>query len=143
VVPIDFGSAAVLCAAISFAIANVITKSLSGSDKPITILFIMFSMQWPISGVGAYFFWTAPIWSDVPWILLVGIMSLTAHYSMTRALTLADVTVVIPIDFLRMPLIAVIGYLLYEEQLSFWIFIGAILIFSGNYYNLYFESKRV
>jgi drug/metabolite transporter (DMT)-like permease len=140
-VAIDAGSFAVLAASISFAIANVCTKSLSGTDNPLTILFLMFAMQWPISGIGAYFFWTTPVWADLPWILLIGVMALSAHYTMTRALQLADVTVIIPIDFIRMPLMAVIGYFLYAEPFSAWIFLGAILIFSGNYFNIYYERK--
>jgi drug/metabolite transporter (DMT)-like permease len=141
-ITIDQGSLAVLCAAFCFATANVITKSLSKTDQPLTILFLMFIMQLPISAIGAYFVWTSPVWADCPWILLVGIMSLTAHYCMTRAITLADVTVVIPIDFMRMPIIAIIGFYLYSEPFSIWIFLGAVLIFSGNYFNIYHERKK-
>jgi len=142
-ITIDQGSLAVLCAAFCFATANVVTKALSKSDKPLTILFLMFTMQLPISAIGAYFYWTTPMWLDLPWILLVGIMSLTAHYCMTRAITLADVTVVIPIDFMRMPIIAIIGFYLYSEPFSIWIFFGAMLIFSGNYFNIYHERKKI
>ncbi len=141
-ITIDQGSLAVLCAAFCFATANVITKSLSKTDQPLTILFLMFIMQLPISAIGAYFVWTSPVWADYPWILLVGIMSLTAHYCMTRAITLADVTVVIPIDFMRMPIIAILGFYLYSEPFSIWIFLGAVLIFSGNYFNIYHERKK-
>jgi drug/metabolite transporter (DMT)-like permease len=138
---IELGSFAVLAASISFAIANTCTKSLSRTDRPITILFLMYAMQWPISAVGAYFVWAMPALADVPWILLLGGTSLSAHYTMTRALMLADITVVLPIDFIRMPLIAVLGYFLYAEPFSIWIFLGAVLIFSGNYYNIYRERK--
>ena len=141
-ITIDQGSLAVLSAAFCFATANVITKSLSKTDQPLTILFLMFIMQLPISAIGAYFVWTTPVWTDCPWILLVGMMSLTAHYCMTRAITLADVTVVIPIDFMRMPIIAIIGFYLYSEPFSIWIFLGAVLIFSGNYFNIYHERKK-
>jgi len=142
-IAIDQGSIAVLCAAFFFAAVHVITKSLSKVDTPLTILFLMYTMQLPISAVGAYLFWILPSWSDLPWIFLVGLTSLTAHYSMTRAMILADVTVVIPIDFMRMPIIAVIGYYLYTEPYSIWVFIGAILIFSGNYINIYQERKNI
>ena len=139
---INQGAVAVLSAALCFAATNVITKSLSKTDNPLTILFLMFAMQLPISAFGAYFFWTVPVWEDCPWIFLVGTMSLTAHYCMTRAITLVDVTVIIPIDFMRMPIIAIIGFYLYNEPFSVWIFLGAALIFSGNYFNIYHERKR-
>lgn len=142
-IAIDQGSLAVLGAAFCFATAHVVTKSLSKSDKPLTIVFLMYTMQLPISAIGAYFYWTIPTWIDWPWIFLVGITSLTAHYCITRAITLADVTVVIPIDFLRMPIIAIIGFYLYSEPFSIWIFFGAMLIFSGNYFNIYHERKKI
>ena len=139
---IDQGSLAVLCAAFCFAITNVVTKALSKTDEPLTILFIMFSMQLPISAIGAYFVWNTPILTDWPWIILVGVMSLTAHYCMTRAISLADVTIIIPIDFMRMPLIAILGFYFYAEPYSIWIFLGAILIFAGNYFNIYRERQK-
>ena len=139
---IDQGSLSVLCAAFCFATTNVITKSLSKTDGPLTILFIMFAMQLPISAIGAFFVWTPPMPTDWPWIILVGAMSLTAHYCMTRAISLVDVTIIIPIDFMRMPIIAIIGFYLYSEPFSIWIFLGAMLIFTGNYFNIYHERQN-
>lgn len=140
-VAIETGSIAVLAASFGFAVASVSTKSLSGTDTPLAILFYMFIVQWPVSAIGGLYVWVTPVWADAPWILLVGIVSLTAHYTMTRALMLADATVVLPIDFLRMPMIAVIGFLFYAEPFSAAIFLGAVLIFAGNYYNIRAESR--
>ena len=50
---------------------------------------------------------------------------------------------VVPIDFVRLPLIAVIGMLVYAEALDIWVFIGGAIIFAGNYMNLWIESRRV
>jgi drug/metabolite transporter (DMT)-like permease len=138
----DFGSLAVLAASLGFAISNVATKSLARQDSALTIIFLMFLMQWPIGAIGASIVWITPEWADVPWIALIGVTALTAHYTMTRALMLADATVVIPIDFIRMPMIAVIGFFFYAEPFSAWIFLGAGLIFAGNYYSIYRERRR-
>jgi drug/metabolite transporter (DMT)-like permease len=62
---------------------------------------------------------------------------------MTRAFKLADATVVVPIDFMRLPLIAVVGALAYGEALDPWVFVGAAIIFTGTYYSLSREARRV
>ncbi len=140
-VAIEFGSIIVLVASMGFAIASVCAKSLASTDTPLGIQFYMFIIHLPIAAIGGLYVWVTPEWADLPWILLTGILSLTAHYTMTKALILADISVVLPIDFLRMPMIAVLGFFLYAEPFSAAIFIGAVLIFAGNYYNIRAESR--
>jgi len=80
--------------------------------------------------------WVAPVAADAPWIVAIGAGSFSAHYCMTRALKIADATAVIPIDFLRLPLIAVVGAVFYAEPFDPFILIGAAVIFAGTYYSL-------
>jgi drug/metabolite transporter (DMT)-like permease len=72
----------------------------------------------------------------VPWICALGICTVGAHVCLTRALRLADATVVVPMDFLRLPLIALIGAVFYAERLDPAVLIGAAMIFAGSYYSL-------
>ncbi len=58
---------------------------------------------------------------------------MTAHYCLTRALTVADASLVVPLDFLRLPLIALVGYSFYQESLDWFVLLGATIIFSGNF----------
>ncbi|MDP6172840.1 MAG: DMT family transporter, partial [Rhodospirillales bacterium] len=140
-VEIELGSLAVLGASVGFASANVMTKALSRTDSSFTIVFYMFAIQWPIGILGATMVWITPPWHDLPWIVLIGVTALTAHYCMAQALSLADATLVIPIDFMRLPMIVVIGMLFYDEAFSSAIVIGAVLIFGGNYFNIRAESR--
>ncbi len=140
-VAIESGSISVLIASLAFAVAFVTAKSLSRDNTPLAILFWMFALQLPISAIGGIYVWSTPEWVDLPWILWIGVTASTAHYSMVRALALADVTVILPIDFIRMPMIAVIGFFFYAEPFSIWIFLGAVLIFAGNYYNIHRERR--
>ena len=48
----------------------------------------------------------------------------------------ADATFVVPLDFLRLPLIAVVGALFYAEPIEAVTFLGAAVIFAGIYYSL-------
>jgi drug/metabolite transporter (DMT)-like permease len=77
----------------------------------------------------------------MPWIIAVGASGLAAHFCLTRALRAADAALVVPIDFLRLPLIAVVGVALYGEPLELTTLLGAAVIFSGTYYSIRRESR--
>jgi len=115
-----------------FYAGNVImTKRLSSTDSPFAVLFWMSATQLPVTLAAALPGWVTPGPADLPWILVIG-----AGYSMTRAMKLGDATLVVPVDFLRLPLIAVVGALFYGEPLEAAVFAGAVVIFAGSYYSL-------
>ena len=114
----------------------ILTKRLSSTDSPLAVLFWMSATQLPITLAGALPGWVAPAPADLPWILVIGAGSFIAHYALTRAMKLGDATLVVPIDFLRLPLIAVVGALAYDEPVEAAVFIGAAIIFAGGYYSL-------
>jgi len=79
-----------------------------------------------------------------PWWLasvVVGVCGLIAHFSLAKALKLAPATVVMPLDFMRLPLIAMVGFLLYDEPLLLSVFAGSALIFYANWLNVRAEQK--
>ena len=132
----SLGSFYVLAAAIGFAATHIATKRLTGTDTVAMVLFWMVLIQFPLSAFAAVFDWSALSWGMVPWALLIGVTGLSAHLCMTKALRLADATVVIPMDFLRLPLIAVVGFAVYSEALDAFVLIGALIMFSGNYVSI-------
>jgi drug/metabolite transporter (DMT)-like permease len=114
----------------------IFTKRLSSTDSALAVTFWMSAVQMPITLAAALPGWVAPALADLPWILAIGAGSFAAHYSMTRAMKLADATVVVPIDFIRLPLIAVVGALFYAEPFDPMVIVGAAVIFVGTYYSL-------
>jgi drug/metabolite transporter (DMT)-like permease len=114
----------------------ILTKRLSSTDSPLAVLFWMSATQLPVTLAAAVPGWITPGLADLPWIVVIGAGSFIAHYSMTRAMKLGDATLVVPVDFLRLPLIAVVGALVYGEPLEAAVFIGAVVIFAGSYYSL-------
>jgi len=126
-----------LCYASSF----IFTKRLSATDSALAILFWMSVIQAPVSLALAISSWVAPVAADVPWIIAVGFGAFWAHYCMTRSMMLVDATVAVPIDFIRLPLIAVIGSLLYAEPFDPLVIVGAVVIFAGTYYSLSRERR--
>lgn len=121
-----------LCYASSF----IFTKCLSSSDSALAVLFWMAVIQTPISAAAAVPQWVTPVAADAPWILAIGAGSFCAHYCMTRAMKLVDAMVAVPIDFSRLPLIALVGAAFYGETLDPMVFAGAAIIFAGTYYSI-------
>ncbi|PCJ19214.1 MAG: EamA family transporter [Gammaproteobacteria bacterium] len=138
---INTASLAVLGGAISYALAHTLTKKISHQDSPLGIIFYMALMQLPLGLVPCLMDWKTPTGSLWGWLTLIALCALVAHYCLARALSLADATVVIPMDFLRLPLIAVVGFLLYKEVIDWPIFAGASLIVLGNMINLMYERR--
>ena len=132
-------------AAVGFAGSIVLTKILTRTETTTSILFWLTLMQLGLGIVTAG--WDGDIaWPPVaiwPWLALIGAAGLFAHLCLTTALGLAPATVVVPMDFLRLPAIAVIGALVYGEPLSLQVFLGAGLIFTANYLNIALSRRAV
>lgn len=127
---------AALLGAMAFAVSYVMTKRLTVTDSPLAILFFMALMQLPLGLAGAVMQWRDVALGHVPWLVIVGIAALSAHYCLARALSLADVGVVVPIDFLRLPLVGVLGYVLYGETVDSFAIAGTVLILVANVANI-------
>ncbi|AYD02245.1 DMT family transporter [Neorhizobium sp. NCHU2750] len=136
VAPLNPGHMFVLGAAFLFAISFIMTKLLTRSDSPTTIIFWMLVIQSAIGLIPALRVWTWPSAGLWPWILVIAFTGTFAHFCMAKALQHADATVAMPMDYLRVPLSALIGYLLYAEGVDGWMAVGAALILTGNLFNL-------
>ncbi len=127
-----------------FAGSGVLVKYLTRTETPQGILFFMNALQLPLGLLPAVFIadWVTPGLSDVPWIIVWGLAGLWAHYAMARSLALADITIIFPLDFLRLPLMGLLGFLIYSEALSLWTLLGGIVIFGSNWYAVREEARR-
>ncbi len=135
---LDVGQIAAACAAIGFALSALFTRKLTRTESITCILFYLTVMQAAFGVVFAGFDGdiALPSANSLPWIVLIACAGLVAHYCLTTALRLAPASVVMPIDFIRLPLIAVVGMTLYAEQIDLWVLVGAAVIFAGNYLNI-------
>jgi drug/metabolite transporter (DMT)-like permease len=84
----------------------------------------------------------APSVATAPWLVVIGLTGLTAHYSLTSALGYAPASIVAPMEYFRLPVMAALGVVLYHEPLRATVFIGAALIIGGNLVNLRAETRR-
>jgi drug/metabolite transporter (DMT)-like permease len=85
---------------------------------------------------------TLPDPRTAPWLVLIGCAGLFAHFCLTQALRCAPAVIVMPMDFVRLPVAAFVGALFYNEGLDGIVFLGAGLIIIGNFLNLWAETKR-
>ncbi|WP_372884758.1 DMT family transporter [Shimia sp.] len=139
---ISAGVIAAALSAIGFAFSIMLTKRLTRSETITCILFYLTTMQ-AVLGMG-FAGWDGdvalPSPEATPWLALIGCAGLLAHYCLTTALSIAPATVVVPFDFVRLPVIGIIGMLFYGEPLDLWVLLGAVVIFAGNYLNILHET---
>ncbi len=141
IVPLNVAVLAVLGSAVCYAIAHISTKSLITTDSPLNIIFYMTLLQLPIGIVLAWSTFQIPSPAMWPWVIIVGLTALSAHYCLARALARGDASVVLPLDFLRLPVIAIVAAWLYSESIDVFLFAGAALMIIGNLVSLRAERK--
>ncbi len=133
---VSSGQLLMVAVAIGFSISIVLVKSLTSTDSGVAIVFWMLVIQSAIGLLPAIYYWQTPPDHLWPWILLIAFFGTYSHYCLAQAMRFADATVVVPMDFLRVPLSATVGWLLYSEQLDAATIVGAALILTGNLLNL-------
>lgn len=135
---LDPGMITAALAAIGFAGSALFTKRLTRTETTTCILFWLTIMQAVFglicAGIDGDIALPSP--ENWPGLAIIGIAGLVAHFCLTTALTLAPASVVMPIDFLRLPVIAIIGMLLYGEPLELAVLLGGLVIFAANAINL-------
>ncbi|MCK1740874.1 DMT family transporter [Bradyrhizobium sp. 139] len=133
---INPGQLIALGAAMGFGVSMALVKSLTRTESALSILFWMIVVQSVAGFVPTLFVWTWPsayIWA---WMGVIAVCGTLSHYCLASAMRYADATIVVPMDFLRVPLTATAGWLLYSERLDAWTVLGAALILCGNLLNL-------
>ena len=136
VVPLEIATYITLSGSLFYAVSIVMMKALTQSEPPLRIIVYMMAIQFGIAVALAGGHVSLPSPVDLPWIVIVGVSGLTAHYCMARAVSIADASVVMPVTYLQLPLMAFVGLLFYAEQLDFYTLAGGCLIFAATYLNV-------
>ena len=145
---INPASLVMLAGAFGFAVSVIVTRRLTqllhgNRHVFLVVLFYMTLMQ----GLFALIPIAAELRLPSPevylWLPVAAITALAAHYCLSRALSYADAAVVMPIDYLRLPMIMLAAWWVYDEAISIWLVVGAGLIVAGNALGLYLESVKL
>ncbi len=141
--PLNVGHLTAALATFGFTASIMMTKALSRTETIWGILFWLTATQVVYGAIAVG--WdgdvTLPTPKNIHWVALVGLCGLTAHISLTNALMIAPASVVAPMDFARLPVIAIVGWLAYSEPLEIAVAAGAALILAANVLNLRVENR--
>lgn len=138
------GALFVLVATLGYACVYITTKMLTKSHSTFAIIFWMMLIQLPLGLVGSDPLFPLRLHlSDIPAAIALGVAGATSHLCLSNAFRAGDATLVVPLDFLRVPLIAVVGWMFFSERLDIWVFVGVLVILAGILWNLRAESRRI
>lgn len=139
---INPGQLIALAAAVGFGTSVAIMKSLTRTETTVAIVFWMLAVQVVAGALPTFYLWVSPspyVWGCAIAIAIGGTFS---HFCMARAMLYADATIVLPMDFLRVPLTAAAGWMIYGERMDVFTVLGAMLILTGNLLNLKSPAPR-
>ncbi|MFN7022962.1 MAG: DMT family transporter [Pseudorhizobium sp.] len=138
---VDPAAGLVLIAAAGYGLSLILVKQLTRQVSPGAIVVWMILIQLPLGFLASLTDWRAVHLGDIPWMLLAGLGALAAHYCQAQALKRLDASVVMPIDFLRVPMAAIVGYYAYAEAIDLWVFLGGGIILFSNYHAVMTERR--
>jgi drug/metabolite transporter (DMT)-like permease len=133
---INPGQMIALGAAVGFGVSMALVKSLTRTESALAIIFWMLVVQSAAGFFPTLYVWVWPSPHAWGWMVVIAVCGTFSHYCLASAMRYADATVVVPMDFLRVPLTATAGWLIYSERLDAFTLLGAALILTGNLLNL-------
>jgi drug/metabolite transporter (DMT)-like permease len=141
-VEVSLGALATLASSFGYAGANTLIKLLSRHQRPMMIVFYVNLLMVPLSLPMALVEWRTPAWADWPLIVGMSVFSTIAFLAVARAIALTDARVVQPVNFIRLPLAAAIGFFFFNEAPDLWTWAGALVIFGCAYYVVTRGARR-
>ena len=136
VITFDFPVLLVLLSSALYAGAWLSVKILTRTDKASVTIFWMNVLMVPLTVIPLAFVWVEPNWDDLAPLFIMAFFGWLAHFCQARAFENSDATAVMPFDFLRLPVAALFGYFLFSEDIDYWTWIGAVIIFIASYYSI-------
>lgn len=137
----NVGVLVALAGAAIYGASDVTTRHLSRRDGTAVIVFYGFVLQLPLGLVPAAVTWVTPRWAEAPWILLFSAVAFAAQWCLTKSYSVAEASFVSPVLFLRLPFVAVIGYLAFGQTTDMWTWLGALILFAGTSYSARRETR--
>ena len=131
---IQFGAILALINCVAMAGNKLVLKSLTRTEPPEAIITYMVLLLTPLTLVPALFVWQTPSWEMLGWMVVLAGCGTMGHWCITKATGYADLTVVMPFDFTRLPISALLAYLLFAEVPTIWTWIGGAVIFASTFY---------
>lgn len=139
--PIGLGQYLALFSAFTGGVMAVLLKQLAGRDDPDKIVFLTTLIMTPLALVPALFVWRTPTWELLPIITVVGLTGVLGHMCLARAFRAADASLVLTLEFSRLPFAVALGFVMFGELIDMWTWVGAAIIFASAVYIARREAK--
>ena len=130
----------ILISAATAGMGVVTVKFLSRTENATSIVTYMVLYSAPLALIPALFVWRWPSLDALFWLLVLGALGTTAHFSVVRAYSAADASACAPFEFLRMPVAAIAAYVFFGEVTDRWTWVGAAVIASSSIYVAHREA---
>lgn len=140
-VEMSLGAGLMLLSALLIGVAAVLVKKLSQTDTPESIAIWMVVLQTPITFIAALFVWEWPTLQTLGLLFCLALTGTIGHLCWTRAISMADVSQLQPFEFAKLPFVAIIGFFVFSEVPSIWIWVGGALVFAANGYITHREAR--
>lgn len=140
-IEISLPALATLFAAATFSAAVTGTKALTGTENPNAMVFYLYALMIPPAGIAAIWGWTNPGWADAPLLLALGVCTIGAQQCQTRSFRAAPASLVIIVNYVQLPLIALLAYLAFGQPTDIWTWAGAAVICGSTYYVSFRETR--
>ena len=132
----------VVLSSLLYAGAWTSVKILTRKDAPAVTVFWLNVLMLPIAGAFLPFVWVTPSWADVIPLLIMAVAGWSAHFCQAQTFRYAEASAVMPFDFLRLPLAALFGWVLFRETVDVWTWAGGAVIFASGYYITLRERRK-
>jgi drug/metabolite transporter (DMT)-like permease len=130
-VPVGIGPALVLFSTVAFAGVTVLVKRMTATEATTSVVFYQSLFVSVLTLPAALPVWTTPDPTMLAWLALIGALSTVGWLCFTRAFALADASALLPLEFTRLPFVALLGYLAFGEVPDVWVWVGAAVIFAS------------
>ena len=137
----SFGIMLAIISALALSVNALIVKKLTITDTPQTLIIWMVIMLIPITFIPAISVWQWPSFETWLYLWGIAILGTLAHFSFTKSYTMAEITSLEPIGFIKLPIIALLGWMIFEEIPGTWTWVGGLIIFISTIYISQREAK--
>ena len=131
----------IVFSATAMGLSTTFIKRLTNADDPDKVVFITTVMMTPVTLIPALYVWQWPAWETWPWLLALGPVATVGHVTLARAFAATEASIVMGVDFARLPFAVLYGYLLFSEIIDVWTWVGAAIIFASSVYIARRETK--
>lgn len=130
-----------IATALVWAGSTILVKVMARTESAGAIVTWLVLFSTPLSAAAAWFVWQTPTWPQLGLAALLGAAGSAGHLCLTRALAGAEAGAVMPFDYLRLPVVAAIAYLVFGEVPDRWVWLGGAVIAASGLYIAHREAR--